>query len=114
MHIQKQVCENRENRALTINRACIFLYSVPMKKKAFAIPKFTRKNLNCFLLQQLMEDIINMGREAFFSELDPPLDTFHLANSSGQIIDADSENWTLGKYFEENGSAKSAQALHSV
>ena len=61
-----------------------------------------------------MEDIINMGREAFISELDLPLNTFHLANSSGQITDADSENWTLGKYFEENGSAKSAQALHSV
>ena len=32
-----------------------------------------------------------MGREAFISELDLPLNTFHLANSSGQITDADSE-----------------------
>ena len=61
-----------------------------------------------------MEDILNMGREAFFSELDPPIDTLHLANSSGQIIDADSENWTLGKYFEENGYQPSRHKLYIV
>ena len=61
-----------------------------------------------------IEDILNMGRKAFFSELDPPLDTLHLANSSGQIIDVNSENWTLGKYFDENGYQPSRHKLYIV
>ena len=47
--------------------------------------------------------IDNKGREAFFSELDSPLSSLHLADSSGNVVDAGSDDWTVGKYYEGNG-----------
>ena len=59
-----------------------------------------------------LEDILNKGREAFFSELDLPLSTLHLADSFGQMVDINSDNWTVGKYFEENGYQPSRHKMY--
>lgn len=65
-----------------------------------------------FLPGATLEDILNKGREAFFSELDPPLSSLHLADSSGNVVDAESDDWTVGKYFEENGYQPSRHKLY--
>ena len=51
----------------------------------------------------MLDNILHVGREAFFSDYDLPNSSLHLADSSGNILEcAESEGWTLGKYFEEN------------
>lgn len=59
-----------------------------------------------------LEDVLSKGREAFFSELDVPLSFLHLADSSGQVVDANSDGWTIGKYFAENGYQPSRHKLY--
>ena len=50
-----------------------------------------------------LDNILHMGREAFFSDYDLPMSSRHPADSSGNTLEcAESEGWTLGKYFEEN------------
>ena len=59
-----------------------------------------------------LDDVLKMGKEAFFSELDIPLRYLHLVDSSGLPIETGDEDWTLGKYFEKNGYQPSRHKLY--
>ena len=60
-----------------------------------------------------IDNILHMGREAFFSDYDLPMSSLHLADSSGNILEcAESKDWTLDKYFEENCYQPSRQKLY--
>lgn len=59
-----------------------------------------------------LRDILEKGREMFYSELDIPMHFLHLADSSGQIINAEGDKWTIGKYFEENGYQPSRHKMY--
>ena len=57
-------------------------------------------------------DILMAGKDAFFPDYDPQLNSLHIADSSGKVIKSTGDDWTLGKYFEENGFQPSRHKLY--
>ena len=64
-------------------------------------------------LDSSLDDVLIVGRENFFDEINPPLSSLALAESGGSRLHIkDKQTWTLGGYYKSKSLKPSRYKLY--